>query len=651
MTSIECTLAGSPVTCGTSRGETVATVATAGTWRPTRGLPPEARTRTEGRVTRPRSRPSVACQQPISSANDPGVAYLTVDNAETSLARDDPKPKPSVRSRLLATPLLGALVGGYLFWILSLWPTLLPRSVVVQATVSAVCAAIGWMLGTVVQLSFERVAGIPPTSVSAARNPTAWRLFGWCVAILTLPALVIWSSWQNAQRAAIGLESRSLLDAGALLVATPLITAILVLVGRLLLAGFRSIDRRAARFIPDGWARAVAIVVVVAIVMAGAGLFQRRFIRWADGQFGALNETTADGLLPPTLPTVSGSPASVIGWETLGHQGRTFVATATTAAEIEALAGSAEPLDPIRIYVGLDSAPDAQARAALVIEEMERTGAFDRDVLVVATATGTGWINPAAAAALEYIHGGDTAIVSQQYSFFPSWIAFLVDPLLPPDTGRVLFNAVHERWSQLPADDRPRLAIFGESLGSYGAEGIFIGADAVESVEAMIERTDGALLIGPKAGNPIFNQIIGGRETATPAWRPALGDVPELRIENTAGDISASDLDWPHPRVLYVFHPTDGVGTWSPSHVYRPASWTQPPQGIGVPERVQWFPIVTFVQESADLMAGFSAEPGFGHDYTNVFVKAWTAILPPEDWDSEDAARIEAHLAGRGALD
>ena len=68
--------------------------------------------------------------------------------------------------------------------------------------------------------------------------------------------------------------------------------------------------------------------------------------------------------------------------------------------------------EPIRVYAGLRSAPDARTpRPHLAVEELERTGAFDREVLAVVTVTGTGWVDPDAAQSLEYEHNGNTAIV------------------------------------------------------------------------------------------------------------------------------------------------------------------------------------------------------------------------------------------------
>jgi uncharacterized membrane protein len=55
---------------------------------------------------------------------------------------------------------------------------------------------------------------------------------------------------------------------------------------------------------------------------------------------------------------------------------------------------------------------------------------------------------------------------------------------------------------------------------------------------------------------------------------------------------------------------------------------------------VRWVPVVSFVQETFDLMNGFSAAPGHGHDYRNAFVDAWAALVPPPGWTADDTARL-----------
>nr|WP_313774680.1 alpha/beta-hydrolase family protein [Mycobacterium sp.] len=60
-------------------------------------------------------------------------------------------------------------------------------------------------------------------------------------------------------------------------------------------------------------------------------------------------------------------------------------------------------------------------------------------------------------------NNGDTAIVATQYSYLPSWISFLGEHRKSVDAGRL----------QLPRDHRPKLVLYGESLGAMGGQGAF----------------------------------------------------------------------------------------------------------------------------------------------------------------------------------
>ena len=110
---------------------------------------------------------------------------------------------------------------------------------------------------------------------------------------------------------------------------------------------------------------------------------------------------------------------------------------------------------------------------AVLLSELERTGAFERKLLVIIPTTGTGWINPVAARSLEMMYNGDTALVGSQYSYLPSWISFLGDQQKSMESGRMMIDAIHERWAKLPPDRRPKLVLYGESLGSMAGQGAF----------------------------------------------------------------------------------------------------------------------------------------------------------------------------------
>ena len=140
-----------------------------------------------------------------------------------------------------------------------------------------------------------------------------------------------------------------------------------------------------------------------------------------------------------------------------------------TVAQLETVNGPGAR-QPIRVYAGLQSADTAQGRADLVLAELERTGAFDRKVLVVATTTGMGFLDRHATDTLEYAWNGDTAIAGLQYSYLPSWISLLADQEAVVETSRTVFETVREHWATLPEADRPALYLYGLSLGTMGVE-------------------------------------------------------------------------------------------------------------------------------------------------------------------------------------
>lgn len=555
---------------------------------------------------------------------------------------------PTYRQRLTTLPTLGAYLGAAVLWWASLRPSLLPRSAVIQAAISAICLTVGHGLGGGIDSAVRRWrARRRPSTVPDERPAPSRRtrlIVGGVVAVVVLIGMIRWYRWQQDQRPLVGLDDASWTAVPVVLVFTVLLSIVLLVIARSVRHVVGVFERAVLQRVPDRYAgvAVTAVVVVTSLVLVGFGM--RQFARWADTSFGAFDDTTAEGVAAPTLPTISGGPDSLVDWDTLGYEGRNFTGQATTAADIEAFDPSIEALDPIRVYVGLDSADSVDERIDLAIAELERTGAFEREVLVVVTPTGTGWVDPDAARSIEYLHGGDTAIVAVQYSFLPSWIAFLVDTQSPRDLGAALFDRMYERWSELPADDRPTLLAFGESLGSMGGEASFAASTLGESIDSITARYDGALFTGPTRNNVVFGALVDQRDDGSPSWQPAVAAEPNVRVVNRISQIDPHDTTWASPRVLWVHHPSDAIGTWKVANLWRPPGWGDDPPAYDLPRAATWLPFVTFVQESFDLMAGFSASPGYGHDYRTDFVHAWSAIAPPEGWTAADADRLQAHL-------
>ena len=523
---------------------------------------------------------------------------------------------------------------------------MLPRTPSAQGAVSGLSAAVGYLLGTLAGY------GVAALLRRLGREPTrragrlGWLVLGIVAAVVVAAGLGQWTGWQNEQRDLVGMEHLSPSVLAPMVGVTLVVFGVLFLVGRLVGHGIVAFDRLLARRMPR-----LAAHVITAAVFVAAGVLVTRdvvvdgFLDWANRRFAAVDTTTAAGVVAPTTPAVSGSPASLAPWATLGEYGRTFVAQATTPAELRAFHGpEADVREPIRAYAGLRSAGSADERAALAVRELERTGAFQREVLAVVTTTGTGWVDPDAASAIEYLHAGDTALVGLQYSYLPSWISFLVDRDEAAEAGTALYRQVHRRWSQLPAGSRPKLIIFGESLGSFGAEAAFRGGDAAASLGNLVAGSDGALFTGPTATNHIWDQLTDDREPGSPVWRPVFGDGTAVQFANRPTDLERPDPSWRQPRVLYVHHPSDPVGNATLEALWRRPEWTEDPKGYDIPARAGWVPIVTGLQEVGDLIAGFSAPSGYGHNYAVDFAAGWAAVVPPEGWTTADTTRLQRHL-------
>jgi uncharacterized membrane protein len=164
--------------------------------------------------------------------------------------------------------------------------------------------------------------------------------------------------------------------------------------------------------------------------------------------------------IPPPNPLVSGSHASHVPFATTSKQGRRFAWTVTSEDVISSVLQESSTRPPIRVYVGLESAASEAERVALVLDEIERTNALDRAWLMVASPTGTGYVNYAAAGALELLSRGDCATVAMQYSARPSVLS-----LDHVGEGRLqvgmLLEALRERIARRPPDARPKVLLFG----------------------------------------------------------------------------------------------------------------------------------------------------------------------------------------------
>lgn len=564
-----------------------------------------------------------------------------VDTVEADAVRAAPR---RAREVLLAPPRLLSVALGTWFWWSSLVPSLLPRSGLLQGVIGAVSFAVGWALGSLVVQLWDRLL-----RHAGRRDPLA-ALRPWPRVVVLSFALVaavvgtvLWLHWQNDQRRVVGPdEVLGITAAVTMWVTTLVLVAVVVLLGRLVCLVVLRIDGQLPRRWRAPARRLVAVTSFAAVVVAGVVIFVVAAVMpFLDAKFREADSAPVPGLLAPQTATVSGGTGSLVTWSSLGAEGRLFTSGTTSTDALRTFRPERSPNAPIRVYVGLRDALDATARADLAVRELERTGAFDRAYLIVWTVTGTGWVDPVGAAGVEYVAGGDTAIVAAQYSYLPSWISFLVDKDEAAQASAALYRAVYDRWSQLPADSRPRLVVFGESLGSFGSESTFGRGTASDTIAAATNAADLVLWVGPTNDNPVWNALQASRHPSSPAWAPVYGRDPSVRLV----DHGPALVSTPPSRVLWVQHPSDPVGWWSWSTLWSRPAWMTQPTGDDVPQEPSWFPVVTFLQVTFDLMNGFSASPGHGHNYNPDFAYAWAALVAPPDWvAAADTDRLASTL-------
>ena len=576
------------------------------------------------------SRDAVALEE-SPAGMPPGSVGLPPTGAETAVDQS------GLGRRLLggADLTLPGCWGAVVFAGLSFTPSLLPRGGLLQGIVCGINSAIGYGLGGFVAWVWRAFADRQP------RRPKArsWRILVVSAAVLLAVAFGLGQYWQYEIRQSMGISEYDL----ALVIASPFIAVamfgILLLVGRGVRALYRRLARLLRRWIGPraastvGWALAAAFVYILLTGVLLEGLSNA-----ADAAFSVRDTVTEEGVTQPTTGLRSGGPGSVVPWDSLGREGRSFAASGPSAGDITQLVHRPAQ-EPIRAYAGLASAEDAETRARLAVDDLERAGGFERSDLLVITTTGSGWVDPALIDSFEYL-SADSAAVAMQYSYLPSWISYLVDQSKAREAGRALFDAVYERWIARPADQRPRLFVAGESLGSFGGETAFSGEFDLRN------RTAGTLFVGPPNFNTLFREFSDHREAGSPEIEPVYKGGRTVRFaSNATAGIPPADQPWEGNRVLYLMHSSDPIVWWSPTLILSEPDWIDEPPGKDVLDMV-WVPFLTFWQITADLPFSTGVPGGYGHKYTSEQVDGWYAVMRPTGMTPEVLAALRTTIVG-----
>ncbi len=546
-------------------------------------------------------------------------------------------PSPIRPDKLPLLPALSALIW---FW-LALTPSLLPRPALLQGVLCAVAALIGYALGSIADWAL----GSTGLKLSDNQRRLARRTLLGLAVVGTVAMLIFNTLWQGKLRDAVGAAGLGISYFPVLLVVALVLFALILVISRSLRAAGRGLGRRLAKRVPP---RLAGVLAVVLVLLLSYGAFNRvlvdNVVERLDASFMVINQEFSTDRPAPTSEFLSAGPISGVKWKSLGRQGRVFISNAPSAEQISAFSG--EPaLQPVRAYVGVGTDGDIDLRdeADQAVAELDRLGGFGRAVINVATGTGRGWVNENQAQALEYMWGGDTATVSLQYSYLPSWMSFLADGDRSQEAGRLLFEVVYAKWLTLPEDARPKLVVSGESLGSFGGEAAFSGAQDLR------ERTSGALFVGPTANNRLWSQFTQERDPGSPEIAPIYRGGETVRFSADGKNWPGDSVTWEGSRVGYLQHSNDPVTWWDWGLAFNKPDWLIEKRGENLRPYMTWLPVITMLQVGADQAMANNVPVGQGHLFGTAPVYGWAQILPSEGWTTADSDRLAEVIEKRVA--
>ena len=521
------------------------------------------------------------------------------------------------------------VIAALAMYAVSVAPSLMARSWAWHAVASGVLVACGYVAGVVVQNVGARVIRVTGLTIRAS-EPVE---LGFRIGIATLFAAwwlyAVIQSYRRARVAAklVNMPGENLGEyvlgtLGAVAVAWCLISLVASLVG----VG-HAIIAMLAVYMPRPVAvlAGVAILCVVmffltsnVILRGGIGFFRHHAEQ--------MNMRTARGIYPPVVPERSASPDSPVTWESVGGQGRVFLGRGPSRLDIAQVSGG-EAKEPIRVYAGMPTAgAGIEQAASTVVEELRRTGAFDRTVILLAASTGSGWVDEWQVQPLEFLTRGDCATASLQYSYVPSALNWLTGLEPAQEASAALFRAVRTELDAMDEARRPALFVCGESLGAFASQSVFASA------REALKQVDGALWVGTPAFTPMHAALTAARHRGSPEVAPVVDNARRVRFVNEPSDLR-TDLygrelgAWGFPRLVYAQHPSDPVVWWNNKLIWTQPDWLRERAGRDVSRDVEFTRFVTFIQVLADLPVAGTAPGGHGHTYHEELIPLWRAIL------------------------
>ena len=193
---------------------------------------------------------------------------------------------------------------------------------------------------------------------------------------------------------------------------------------------------------------------------------------------------------------------------------------------------------------------------------MDRTGAFDRSLIMLVSPTGTGYVNYFAVAAAQYLTRGDVATVTMQYSKRPSPLS-LGKVKDAREQNRLLWLRILERLRDRPGGGRGSSSS-ARASGAHTSQDVFLhwgtlGLRGAGHRPGAVDR------------HPV-RQRVDAR-----GHRPATGSTstPTSSPSSTTSGSSRTWVQQRRSRLRYVLvsHDNDGVTKFGPDLLARRRAW------------------------------------------------------------------------------
>lgn len=538
-------------------------------------------------------------------------------------------------ARIFGVRCVPSIALGLFFFGCSLTPSLIPRGPEVQGVLGGTVTALGYGIGLVVGLLWRGadlplMTGRPAIVVGRVVLAVAISFLLW-----TLGSTL---RWQNDLRAKMNMEPSDALHLAWMIAVSLATFAIIIGLSKLVALLFRVVRAWFYRHMPPRRANVLGAVAVALIlfVVTRDGIFNRVVVA-LDESYEAAQVLFDEAPPAPSSPRMVGSTQSLIDWAAIGKPGRDFIMSGPDAEDISLFSGR-PALDPIRVYVGRANAETPHERAELALAELKRLGAFERKVLIVASPTGTGWMDPGSQDPLEYMHSGNIATVAVQYSYLQSPLALILETNTGLEQAIALQEVVHGYWKTLPAGKRPRLYVHGLSLGAWSS------MHATNLFRLIDNPIDGAFWAGPPFPSAFWNYVQNQRNTGSPWVLPSIGDGSLVRYASHTSDASAAAADWGSMRIVFLQYSSDPVVFYDPASIWRAPPWMRDPPAEDMSEHFIFVPIVTHFQLAIDMALSFESPPGHGHAYfAQDYIGPWVQVTDPQGWTPADSERLKAH--------